>query len=120
MTLLSDRQEKRNLLELLAYLLCEQSIAFDLGYGYIGFGLKLYRKILKDLKYQQQNDENNSSIQSSFTVISDESRKLAELFYAEKTLEMIETRVLVVNDYLELLDELEDYLDDEENLCCKY
>ncbi len=120
MTILSDRQEKRNLLELLAYLLCEQNFAYELGYGYVGFGLKLYRKILKDLECQQQNDQPISSGQSSFTAISDESRKLAELIYAEKTLEMIEARVLTVNDYLALINELEGYVDDEKHLSCKY
>jgi hypothetical protein len=120
MTILSDHQEKRNLLELLAYLLCEHNIACELGYGYIGFGLDLYRKILKDLECQQQNDQPISSGQSSFTAISGESRKLAELIYAKKTLEMIEARASTVKDYLALTNELEGYLDEEKHLSCKY
>lgn len=108
-----DLTEKRNLLELLAYLLCEQSIAFELGYGYIGFGLKLYRKTLEDLKEQRRNYENNSSCRNSFAVISAESRELAELFYAEKILEMIEKRVLAVNDYHCLVAEYESCFDEE-------
>jgi len=108
-----DLTEKRNLLELLAYLLCEQSIAFELGYGYIGSGLKLYRKTLKDLTDQQRNYENSASCRSSFAVISAESRELAELFYAEKILEMIEKRVPVVNDYHDLVAEYESCFNEE-------
>ncbi len=108
-----DQAEKRNLLELFAYLLCEQNIAFELGYGYIGFGLKLYRKTLKDLKDQRRNYENSSSCRRSFNVIRAESRELAELFYAEKILEMIEKRVLVVNDYHGLVAEYESCFNEE-------
>ncbi len=108
-----DQAEKRNLLELLAYLLCEQSIAFELGYEYIGIGLKLYRKTLKDLTDQQRNYENSASCRSSFAVISAESRELAELFYAEKILEMIEKRVSVVNDYHGLVAEYESCFNEE-------
>lgn len=120
MTILSGHQEKRNLLELLAYLLCEHNFAYELGFGYVGFGLDLYRNILKELECQQQKDMPIPSGQSSFAAISEESRKFAELVYAEKTLEMIEKRVLMINDYFDLKKELEGYMDDEEHLNCKF
>ncbi len=120
MTALSEYHEKRNLLELLAYLFCEQNFAHELGFGYVGFGLNLYRKILKDLECQQQIDTPVSFRQSSYTAISNESRKIAELVYAEKTLEMIEKRVLIINDYVDLNKELEKYMEDEEHLHCKF
>lgn len=83
---------KKNLLDLLAYVLWEENTANELSDFHIRFGQRLYKEILQELKGQAQ-QWRNSTYQDSFGDINLECQDLGNLFFLEKRLEMIEQRL---------------------------
>ena len=90
MNALERYMDKRNCLDMLAYLLCDENLAHELGYNCIDLSIKLYKEILNELKKEAEQWGNEPSPRNNFGVICVECQELASLFFLEKRLEMIE------------------------------
>ena len=82
--------DKRNCLDMLAYLLCDNNLAHELDPNCIDLSIRLYKEILDDLKKQAEQWENEPSARDNFGLICFECQELASLFFLEKRLEKIE------------------------------
>jgi len=96
---LDSKIDKRYFLDIMAYLLCDQSFAYELGHSHVNLCLKLYKEVLGELKSHLEQDLTIAGGLDDFAMISLECRELAELFYMEKKLELIEERMPVVKQY---------------------
>lgn len=83
----------------MAYLLCDHSLAYELGHSHVNLCLKLYKEVLAELKNDLEQDLTIASGLDDFAMISLECREWADLFYMEKKLELIEERVPAVKQY---------------------
>lgn|GEM_PF-1245000 len=102
MNVLDSKIDKRYFLDIMAYLLCDQSFAYDLGHSHLNLCLKLYKEVLARLKNHLEQDLAIAGGLDDFNMISLECRELADLFYMEKQLELIEERVPAVKQYQSL------------------
>ena len=84
---------KKNLLDLLAYLLWEENTAQELSVFHIDFGKRLYKEILEELKRQAAHWQNISPNRYDFGTLNLGCQDLGNLFFLEKRLEMIEQRL---------------------------
>ncbi len=75
---------------MLAYLLCDENFAYELGSNCIDLNIKLYKEILEDLKKQAEQWQVEPLDEFDFGVISIKCQEMASLFFLEKRLEMIE------------------------------
>jgi hypothetical protein len=105
------RADQLYLLDVLAYLVCDEKIAYELGYGIIGFSVQLYRKIVDELKSQLPQDDH--LICERYSALNAGCRAKADLFYAEAMLDMLEKRVLILQDYRCMELEHEKWLQEE-------
>jgi len=96
---LDSKIDKRYFLDIMAYLLCDQSLAYELGHSHVNLCLKLYKEVLAELKNHLEQDLTIASGLDDFAMLSLECRELADLFYVEKKLELIEERVPAVKQY---------------------
>jgi len=87
---LENHMDKRNCLDMLAYLLCDENLAHELGANCIDLNVKLYKEILEDLKKQAEQWQVESQEEFDYGVISIKCQEMASLFFLEKRLEMIE------------------------------
>ena len=99
---LDGKIDKRYFLDMMAYLLCDQSFAYELGHSHVNLCLKLYKEVLAELKNQLEQDLTIAGGLDDFAMISLECRELADLFCMEKKLELIEERVPTVKHYQSL------------------
>ncbi len=99
MIVLDSKIDKRYFLDIMAYLFCDQSFAYELGHSHVKLCLKLYKEVLAELKKQLEQDLTIAGGLDDFAMISLECRELAELFYLEKKLELIEERVPAIKQY---------------------
>lgn len=93
MNSLESNMDKKHLLDMLAYLLWEESAACELSVFHIDFGKRLYKEILADLKKQADHWQNSSTHRDDFGTINLECQDLGNLFFLEKRLEKIEERL---------------------------
>lgn len=100
---LDSKIDKRFFLDIMAYLLCDQSLAYELGHSHLNLCLKLYKEVLAVLRNQLEQDLTVAGGLDDFAMISLECRELADLFYMEKKLELIEERVPAVKQYQSLI-----------------
>lgn len=103
MKVLDSKIDKRYILDLMAYLLCDQGFAYEFGCSHVNLCLKLYKEVLAELKNQLEQDLTIAGGLSDFAMLSLECRELADLFYLEKKLELIEERVPAVKQYQSLI-----------------
>ena len=82
--------DKRNCLDMLAYLLCDKNLAHELGSNCINLNIKLCKEILEDLKIQAEQWQVETLEEFDYGVISIKCQEMASLFFLEKRLEMIE------------------------------
>ncbi len=75
---------------MLAYLLCDENLTYELGSNCIDLNIKLYKEILEDLKKQAEQWQVEPLDEFDFGVISIKCQEMASLFFLEKRLEMIE------------------------------
>ncbi len=92
MNALDCNLSKKNLLDLLAYVLWEENAAHELSSFHLRFGQRLYKEILQELKSQARQWQ-TSAYRDSFGNINLECQDLGDLFFLEKRLEMIEQRL---------------------------
>lgn len=93
MEALESSMDKKNLLDMLAYLLWEESTARELSEHHIKFGKKLYKEILAELKIQAAYWQNTSPSRFDFGTLNLGCQDLSNLFFLEKRLEMLERRL---------------------------
>ncbi len=101
MNALDRYMDKRNCLDLLAYLLCDENLTHELGSNCIDLSIKLYKEILEDLKKQAGQWKNESSKRNNFGLVCIECQELASLFFLEKRLEMIEQDLIKNRDIVQ-------------------
>lgn len=82
--------DKRNCLDMLAYLLCDKNLAHELGSKCVNLNIKLCKEILEDLKIQAKQWQVETQEEFDYGVISIKCQEMASLFFLEKRLEMIE------------------------------
>ncbi len=90
MNALERHMDKRNCLDMLAYLLCDKNLEYELGSNCVDLNIKLYKEILEDLKKQAEQWQVEPLDEFDFGVISIKCQEMASLFFLEKRLEMIE------------------------------
>ena len=90
MNALESHMDKRNCLDMLAYLLCDKNLAHELGSNCINLNIKLCKEILEDLKIQAEQWQVETLEEFDYGVISIKCQEMASLFFLEKRLEMIE------------------------------
>ncbi len=93
MEALESNMDKKNLLDMLAYLLWDEKTALELGDYHIKFGKKLYKEILAELKNQAAYWQNTSPSRFDFGTLNLGCQDLGNLFSLEKRLEMLEQRL---------------------------
>jgi len=87
---LESHMDKRNCLDMLAYLLCDKNLAHELGSNCVNLNIKLCKEILEDLKIQAEQWQVETQEEFDYGVISIKCQEMASLFFLEKRLEMIE------------------------------
>ena len=90
MNALESHMDKRNCLDMLAYLLCDKNLTHELGSNCVNLNIKLCKEILEDLKIQAEQWQVETQEEFDYGVISIKCQEMASLFFLEKRLEMIE------------------------------
>ena len=93
MDTLESTMGKKNLLDMLAYLLWEESAARELSDNHIKFGKKLYKEVLAELKSQASYWQNTSPSRFDFGTLNVGCQDLGNLYSMEKRLELLERRL---------------------------
>lgn len=89
MKALENHIDKRNCLDMLAYLLCDNNLAQELGSNCIDLNIKLCKEILESLKLEAEQWQVEPKDELDFGIISIKCQQMASLFFLEKRLEMI-------------------------------